>query len=72
MVDEKTGRVVEGENKGRGYELSRGTYVEIEPDELEAVEVQSTRDRQELMALPVTGGQYGRLETFSLFRPIRP
>ena len=43
MVDEKTGRVVEGENKGRGYQLSRGTYVEIGPDELEAVEVQSTR-----------------------------
>jgi Ku protein len=43
MVDEKTGRVVEGENKGRGYELSRGNYVEIEPDELEAVEVESTR-----------------------------
>jgi Ku protein len=43
MVDEKTGRVVEGENKARGYELKRGRYVEIEPDELDAVEVESTR-----------------------------
>src|SRR5678815_4130417 len=43
MVDEKTGRVVEGDNKGRGYELNRGRYVEIEPKELEAVEVESTR-----------------------------
>jgi len=43
MVDEKTGRVVEGDNKARGYELSRGRYVEIEPDELEAVEAESTR-----------------------------
>ena len=43
MVDEKTGRVVEGDNKGRGYELKRGSYVEIEPEELEAVEVESTR-----------------------------
>src|SRR6478735_8681376 len=43
MVDEKTGRIVEGEDKARGYELKRGIYVEIEPDELEAVEVQSTR-----------------------------
>jgi DNA end-binding protein Ku len=42
MVDEKTGRVVEGENKARGYELKRGSYVEIEPGELEAVEVEST------------------------------
>src|SRR5262249_51329465 len=43
MVDEKTGRVVEGEDKARGYELKRGSYVEIEPEELEAVEVESTR-----------------------------
>jgi DNA end-binding protein Ku len=42
MVDEETGRVVEGENKGRGYELSNGKYVEIEPEELDAVEVEST------------------------------
>ena len=38
MVDEETGRVVEGDNKGRGYELANGKYVEIEPDELDAVE----------------------------------
>ena len=43
MVDEKTGRVVEGEDKGRGYELKSGHYVEIEPEELEAVELESTR-----------------------------
>ncbi len=42
MVDEETGRVVEGDSKGRGYELSNGKYVPIEPEELEAVEVQST------------------------------
>jgi len=42
MVDEETGRVVEGDNKGRGYELSHGRYVPIEPEELEAVEVEST------------------------------
>jgi DNA end-binding protein Ku len=42
MVDEDTGRVVEGDQKGRGYELSKGRYVEIEEDELKAVEVEST------------------------------
>jgi Ku protein len=42
MVDEKTGRVVDKENKGRGYELGNGKYVEIEPEELEAVEIEST------------------------------
>jgi DNA end-binding protein Ku len=42
MVDEETGHVVNRENKGRGYELSKGRYVEIEPEELEAVEIEST------------------------------
>jgi DNA end-binding protein Ku len=42
MVDESTGKVVDSDDKGRGYELSKGKYVEIEPGELEAVEVEST------------------------------
>lgn len=42
MVDEETGKVVEGDDKGRGYELSERKYVEIEPEELDAVEVEST------------------------------
>lgn len=41
MVDEETGDVVEGDQKGRGYELSKGKYVEIERDELEAVQIES-------------------------------
>jgi Ku protein len=42
MVDEETGRAVDKEDKGRGYELARGKYVEIEPEELDAVEIEST------------------------------
>ena len=42
MVDEETGRVVDKDHKGRGYELPSGKYVEIEPEELEAVEIEST------------------------------
>src|SRR5450432_4573813 len=42
MVDTETGDIVEGDQKGRGYEVSKGKYVEIEPEELEAVEVEST------------------------------
>src|SRR5262245_54260416 len=42
MVDEDTGKVVDKEDKGRGYEISKGSYVQIEPEELEAVEVEST------------------------------
>ncbi|QPF83445.1 Ku protein [Bradyrhizobium genosp. L] len=41
MVDTETGDVVEGEQKGRGYEVSKGKYVEIEKDELEAVQIES-------------------------------
>ena len=42
MVDEETGRVVERDQKGRGYELSKGHYVPIDEDELKAVEIEST------------------------------
>lgn len=42
MIDEQTGRVVDKEHKGRGYELSKGRYVEIDEDELEAVKLEST------------------------------
>ena len=42
MVDEQTGRMVDKEHKGRGYELSKGRYVQIEEDELNAVKIEST------------------------------
>src|SRR6195952_3948728 len=41
MVDAETGDIVEKDQKGRGYELSKGQYVEIEKDELEAVQIES-------------------------------
>jgi len=41
MVDVETGDVVEKEQKGRGYEISKGEYVEIEKEELEAVQIES-------------------------------
>src|SRR5437588_8568688 len=41
MVDAETGDVVESDQKGRGYEVSKGRYVEIEREELEAVQVES-------------------------------
>ena len=42
MVDEETGRVVDAKHKGRGYELSKGKYVEIDEDELKAIQIEST------------------------------
>jgi Ku protein len=41
MVDAETGDVVEGDQKGRGYELSKGKYVEIGKEELDAVQIES-------------------------------
>src|SRR5471030_2914354 len=41
MVDAETGDVVEGDQKGRGYELKKGEYVEIDKEELEAVQIES-------------------------------
>ena len=42
MVDEETGEVVDRAHKGRGYEVSKGRYVEIEEDELAAIQIEST------------------------------
>jgi DNA end-binding protein Ku len=41
MVDAETGDVVESDQKGRGYEVGKGEYVEVEKEELEAVQVES-------------------------------
>jgi Ku protein len=41
MVDAETGDVVEADQKGRGYELTKGKYVEVEKEELEAVQIES-------------------------------
>jgi Ku protein len=42
MVDAETGDVVEGEQKARGYELRKGEYVEVDKEELEAVQIESS------------------------------
>src|SRR5215471_14447300 len=41
MIDEDTGDVVESDQKARGYEIAKGKYVEIEKDELDAVQIES-------------------------------
>jgi DNA end-binding protein Ku len=38
MVDEETGAVVEKEDKTRGYEISKGAYIEITPEEIDAIQ----------------------------------
>jgi DNA end-binding protein Ku len=42
-VNADTGREVEPSDIVKGYEISKGSYIELEPEELEAVELESTR-----------------------------
>ena len=42
-VDADTGDEVAAEDIVKGYEVSKGNYIEVEPDELDAVEIDSTR-----------------------------
>jgi DNA end-binding protein Ku len=42
-VDADTGREVDNADIIKGYEISKGEYVEVEPKELEAVEIESKR-----------------------------
>jgi DNA end-binding protein Ku len=42
MIDEVTGKAVGKDEKSRGYEVSKGKYVEIEPEEIKAIQVEST------------------------------
>lgn len=41
MVDSETGEVVEKDQKGRGYELTKGSYVPIEEEDLDAIQLES-------------------------------
>ncbi|HEY1152515.1 MAG TPA: Ku protein [Pseudolabrys sp.] len=41
MVDVETGDVVEKEQKGRGYEVAKGSYVPIDKEDLEAIQIES-------------------------------
>jgi DNA end-binding protein Ku len=42
-VDADTGREVDNEDIVKGYEVAKGEYIDVEPEELEAVEIESKR-----------------------------
>ena len=42
MVDEVTREPVEAEDKGRGYEVDKGVFIQVEDDEIEALQVESS------------------------------
>jgi DNA end-binding protein Ku len=42
LVDEVTGEPVAGEDKARGYECAKNTYIPVDDDELSAIAIEST------------------------------
>jgi DNA end-binding protein Ku len=42
LVDDVTRDVVEGSDKGRGYEVDKGVYIQVDDEELEALEIESS------------------------------
>ena len=42
MVDPETGQAVDKESIGRGYEIGKGQYIEVEDEEIEKIRIEST------------------------------
>jgi DNA end-binding protein Ku len=42
LVDDETREPVEAEDKGRGYEIGKNQFIQIEDEELEAIKIEST------------------------------
>src|SRR6201997_1441109 len=41
-IDSESGEPVEKEDIGRGYEIAKGQYIQVEDDELEKIQIEST------------------------------
>jgi DNA end-binding protein Ku len=42
LVDEGTGEPIDPDDKGRGYEVDKGVYLQVEDDELDAIAIESS------------------------------
>src|SRR5271166_6719507 len=42
LIDEESGEPIEPEDKGRGYEVEKGIYLQVEDEELDAVAIESS------------------------------
>src|SRR6266540_2637118 len=45
MIDPETGETVAKEDIGRGYEIGKGQYLQVEDEELEKIQIESTHTR---------------------------
>jgi DNA end-binding protein Ku len=42
LIDDETGKAIDPDDKGRGYEVDKGVYLLVEDEELDAIAVEST------------------------------
>jgi DNA end-binding protein Ku len=42
LIDSETGEPIEREDKGRGYEIGKNEFLQVEDEELEAIQIEST------------------------------
>jgi DNA end-binding protein Ku len=42
LVDEQTGEPIDPDDKGRGYEVDKGVYLQVEDEELDAIAIESS------------------------------
>src|ERR1700688_5234310 len=42
LVEEGTGDPIEADDKGRGYEVDKGVYLQVEDEELDAIAIESS------------------------------
>jgi DNA end-binding protein Ku len=42
LIDDETGEPIDPEDKGRGYEVDKGVYLQVEDEELDAIAVESS------------------------------
>ena len=68
LIDEGTGEPIDPDDKGRGYEVDKGVYLQVEDEELEAIAIESSHtididsfvpkseDRRALHRQPVLSG----------------
>ena len=59
LVDEVTREPVETADKGRGYEVDKGVFIQVEDEELEALQVESRHTIEIDSFVPAARTSYG-------------
>src|SRR5260370_2462618 len=71
-VDSETGEMVSRDDMVRGYEIAKGPYMIVEDEEIEAVQIQSTRTIDIDQFLPKTEIDNRSIDSPSYLAPAHP